>query len=166
MSKHTCSHVKTHMFTYQSTHVHICQNTPVNMSKHTCSHVKTHLFTCQNTATYTMQPSSIKVNCFTFTIRNCDFSLSKTQNIPRLMRGPWLWNSLPVEMKKTSCLMTFKRLLKTHLFRAVYESVSLFNLFFLPLFILYMFYINFYFTKCHTHYFIINIPFILIMIFS
>ena len=35
--------------------------------------------------------------------------------------GPRLWNSLPAEMKKTCCLVTFKRLLKTHLFRAVYE---------------------------------------------
>ena len=35
--------------------------------------------------------------------------------------GPRLWNSLPAELKKTSCLVTFKRLLKTHLFRAVYE---------------------------------------------
>ena len=35
--------------------------------------------------------------------------------------GPRLWNSLPAEMKKTCCLVMFKRLLKTHLFRAVYE---------------------------------------------
>ena len=35
--------------------------------------------------------------------------------------GPRLWNSLPVELKKTGCIVTFKRLLKTHLFRAVYE---------------------------------------------
>ena len=35
--------------------------------------------------------------------------------------GPRPWNSLPAEMKKTCCLVTFKRLLKTHLFRAVYE---------------------------------------------
>ena len=35
--------------------------------------------------------------------------------------GPRLWNSLPAEMKKTCCLVTFKRQLKTHLFRAVYE---------------------------------------------
>ena len=35
--------------------------------------------------------------------------------------GPRLWNSLPAEMKKTCCLVTFKRPLKTHLFRAVYE---------------------------------------------
>ena len=35
--------------------------------------------------------------------------------------GPRLWNSLPAEMKKTNCLVTFKRLLKNHLFRAVYE---------------------------------------------
>jgi hypothetical protein len=35
--------------------------------------------------------------------------------------GSRLWNSLPAEMKKTCCLVTFKRLLKTHLFRAVYE---------------------------------------------
>ena len=48
--------------------------------------------------------------------------------------GPRLWNSLPAEMKKTCCLVTFKRLLKTHLFRAVYEvktPVSLFNLYFI-----------------------------------
>ena len=32
-----------------------------------------------------------------------------------------LWNSLPAEMKKTCCLVTFKRLLKTHLYRAVYD---------------------------------------------
>ena len=35
--------------------------------------------------------------------------------------GQQLWNSLPAEMKKICCLMTFKRLLKTHLFRAVYK---------------------------------------------
>ena len=35
--------------------------------------------------------------------------------------GPRLWNSLAAEMKKTCCLVIFKRLLKTHLFRAVYE---------------------------------------------
>ena len=84
--------------------------------------------------------------------------------------GPRLWNSLPAEMKKTSCLVTFKRLLKTHLFRAVneeYTSVSLFNLNIFYLFIImYMFYINCNFTKCHTHYFITNIAFILIMIYS
>ena len=27
-----------------------------------------------------------------------------------------LWNSFPIEMKKTCCLVTFERLLKTHLF--------------------------------------------------
>jgi len=37
---------------------------------------------------------------------------------------------------------------------------------FIILYRVYMFYINFNFIKCHTHYFIINIPFILIMIFS
>ena len=35
--------------------------------------------------------------------------------------GPRLWNSLPAEMKKTCYLVTFKRLLITHLLRAVYE---------------------------------------------
>ena len=35
--------------------------------------------------------------------------------------GPRLWNSLPAVMKKTCCLVTFKRLLKTHLFWDVYE---------------------------------------------
>jgi hypothetical protein len=35
--------------------------------------------------------------------------------------GPRQWNSLPAEIKKTGCIVTFKRLLKTHLFRAVYE---------------------------------------------
>ena len=34
---------------------------------------------------------------------------------------PRLWKSLPTEMKKTCCIVTFKSLLKTHLFRAVYE---------------------------------------------
>ena len=32
-----------------------------------------------------------------------------------------LWNFLPAEMKITCCLVTFKRLLKTHLSRVVYE---------------------------------------------
>ena len=36
--------------------------------------------------------------------------------------GPRLWNSLPAEIKKTGCIVSFKRLLKTHLFRAVYEE--------------------------------------------
>ena len=38
--------------------------------------------------------------------------------------GPRLWNSLPAEMKKTCCLVTFilrLNILETHLFRAVYE---------------------------------------------
>ena len=69
--------------------------------------------------------------------------------------GPRLWNSLPAEMKKTCCLLTFKRLLKTHLFRTVYEvqtPVSLFYFYFYLFNILYMFYINF--TKCqYTIYF-------------
>ena len=40
--------------------------------------------------------------------------------------GPRLWNSLPAEMKKTCCLVTFKRLLKTHLFRAGRNITCLF----------------------------------------
>ena len=35
--------------------------------------------------------------------------------------GQRLWNSLPAEIKKTGCIVTLKRLLKTHLFRAIYE---------------------------------------------
>ena len=47
---------------------------------------------------------------------------------------PRLWNSLPAEIKKSCCIVTFKRLLKNNLFRAVYEvqtPVSLFNLYFI-----------------------------------
>ena len=43
-------------------------------------------------------------------------------------------------------------------------SVHLICILFLSIFFFYMFYINF--TKCHTHYFISNIAFILITIFS
>jgi hypothetical protein len=34
--------------------------------------------------------------------------------------GPREWNSLPLELKGVDCLTTFKRLLKTHLFRQAY----------------------------------------------
>ena len=36
--------------------------------------------------------------------------------------APRMWNALPNEMKTISCLVTFKRLLKTHLFRVAYAS--------------------------------------------
>ena len=62
---------------------------------------------------------------------------------------------LPAEMKKTSCLITFKRHLSVYLICIC-----------LPFITLYTFYINFNFAKCYTHYFIIKIPFILIIVFS
>ena len=36
--------------------------------------------------------------------------------------APRMWTALPNEMKTISCLLTFKRLLKTHLFRVAYAS--------------------------------------------
>ena len=69
---------------------------------------------------------------------------------------PRLWNSLPAEMKKTSCLVTFKRLLKITYsglcMKCRYLSVYLVCIFYLFI-ILYMDYLNFYFIKCHTHLF-------------
>ena len=58
-------------------------------------------------------------------ITNNDFyvppSRSRYGDIMFSVAGPRVWNSLPAEIKKTDCIVTFKRLLKTHLFRAVYE---------------------------------------------
>ena len=60
--------------------------------------------------------------------------------------------------------------MKTYLFGAVYGVKTPGSLFYvyelfiyLPIYFLYMFYTNF--TKCLTHYFIINTPFIVIIIF-
>ncbi|KAI0215007.1 ER membrane protein complex subunit 1 [Lamellibrachia satsuma] len=36
--------------------------------------------------------------------------------------APRMWNALPSEMKTISCLVTFKRLLRTHLFQVAYAS--------------------------------------------
>jgi len=36
--------------------------------------------------------------------------------------GPLLWNALPRDIKSTQCTTTFKKLLKTHLFKVAFYS--------------------------------------------
>ena len=38
-------------------------------------------------------------------------------------RAPFLWNSLPIDIKEANCLATFKTKLKTHLFSVSYDSI-------------------------------------------
>ena len=43
--------------------------------------------------------------------------------------GPRLWNSLPVDVQSAPSLTTFRRKLKTHLFRQSYPDIVFFNCF-------------------------------------
>ena len=69
----------------------------------------------------------------------------------------WTTANLNTRNSKTGHLLCMK---------CRHMSIYLICIFVYLFIILYMSYINFNFTKCHTHSFIMNIPFILIMIFS